>query len=473
MTVGPGETADVRPAQHDHVAAARGLGRHPLRRRLRRVGLRGLARRVDRHRHGRRPRRAGGGGGGDRLGDEPHRRRTGAPDHARRRGAVDAAAGRHRSRSSARRRPAPRARSPSSARPARSTRCPRTPLEVLDVRPTGACAGVTFAVASRHPSSRVDGGCPGRHVHGDVLGARRAGSTHERRARRQLLLDLQGYPEGAGERRRRPRTATAALTLRVDPGEARLAYPALTGSSSARTAGRGAVRRRRRRARDPGAQRRAARLRGVRREQRRRVAHGVRTTAWAYDPPPAPPRSPARPSSPAATAASSRSRSTGIDPAQTGSLEITSATGETVRVPVGAQRHQLDVPSYRVGTNTATPITVTPFSRFDVPPGLGGATPARADCVGQRHRRPAGSRAPRSARPSNGDGTSTVTAHGGARSAATARRCATASCASGSAADGARRLDGRVHRPPGRRGVLVHRVRRVLVRRHVVRPRRP
>ena len=137
MTVGPGETATFDLRNMTSVAAARGLERHPLRPGVLRLGLRRLARRVDRHGHRRRPAVPGVGGGRDRLGDEPRRRRAGPTHPARRRRAIDASAGRLGRRSSARRRPGRRAPiavigargrgEPAAADPARGRRRARRP----------------------------------------------------------------------------------------------------------------------------------------------------------------------------------------------------------------------------------------------------------------------------------------------------------------------------------------------------------
>ena len=64
----------------------------------------------------------------------------------------------------------------------------------------------------------------------------------------------------------------------------------------------------------------------------------------------------------------------GVDAADTGWLEIASESGETLRVDVPRGRVSIDVPSYRVGSNTASPIVVTPHSRYAVPAGLPGET---------------------------------------------------------------------------------------------------
>src|SRR5690606_19693507 len=64
----------------------------------------------------------------------------------------------------------------------------------------------------------------------------------------------------------------------------------------------------------------------------------------------------------------------GIDTAAVGEIEIRSDTGETHRVRVHPFRTEVTVPRYQLGSNTLTAITVTPFSRFAVPPGFDDAT---------------------------------------------------------------------------------------------------
>ena len=86
---------------------------------------------------------------------------------------------------------------------------PRTPLEVIDVRGTGACAEVRSRAPRHRPSRLVDGGCARGDVHRRLLGAGRPGPPHQRRSRRPAAPRPAGVPEGAGERRRRPAYATA------------------------------------------------------------------------------------------------------------------------------------------------------------------------------------------------------------------------------------------------------------------------
>ncbi|WP_461475005.1 Ig-like domain-containing protein [Microbacterium sp. HJ5] len=293
---------------------------------------------------------------------------------------------------------------------------PRTPLEVVAVRPTGACIGVSFAVAS--PTSVVASWAPDapgatcsatfsvRDAQGRVTTAERDG---------RLLLDLLGYPKAPASVGQTA-YADGTVTLRVDPGEARLAYPALSGF---------AIRHNGAQVAECGADGACPPIPAPNGEERTYEAFavnavgesrtGVRTVAWAYDTPPSPSKVTAR-AVPTSTGEGGvvALAIEGIVPSETGSLEISSATGETVRIPVGPNQTRLDVPGYRVGTNSATPITVTPFSRFALPPGLGGSESGAAVVTSGN-----GIGAPREPRltltsASNGDGTSTVTARGAA-----------------------------------------------------------
>ena len=97
------------------------------------------------------------------------------------------------------------------------------------MRPTGACIGVAFQrrVGDVGPGV-VDGGCPGRDVHGHVLGPRRPGPRTDSERDGRVLLDLLGYPKAPASVSQTA-YANGSLTLRVDPGEARQAYPGLSG----------------------------------------------------------------------------------------------------------------------------------------------------------------------------------------------------------------------------------------------------
>ncbi|MEV8267995.1 Ig-like domain-containing protein [Microbacterium sp. NPDC076911] len=252
---------------------------------------------------------------------------------------------------------------------------PGTPLEVEAVRGTGACVGVTFTVASltsvtaswtdEAPGATCAATFSVSDAQGRVTSAQRDG---------RLLLDLLGFPKAPASVVQSA-YESGSVTLRVDPGDARLAYPALTGfivrvdgETVARCAANGTC----------GA------IPAVNGQKRTYVAtavsdvgeshSSVRTIAWAYDPPAAPTKVTGTPVVTAGEGGAVSLVIDGIDSDQTGSLEITSATGETVRVPVARNQSTVEVSSYRVATNVATSVTVTPFSRFEIPNGLPGSS---------------------------------------------------------------------------------------------------
>lgn len=290
---------------------------------------------------------------------------------------------------------------------------PRTPLEVVGVQPTGACVGVSFRVAS--PTSVVASWTP------DAPGATCSAAFSVRDAQGRstnserdgmLLLDLLGYPKAPASLAQTA-YANGAVTLRVDPGEARQAYPSLSGfvirSNGQEVAecapdGTCPV------IAAPNGEERSYEAYAVNGVGESRT--GVRTTAWAYDVPPTPSRVTSRPVVTGGEGGVVALTIEGIVPSETGSIEISSATGERVRIPVGPNDTQLEVRSYRVGTNSATTITVTPFSRFALPPGLGGAeSGAAATVTGNGVGAPLDPRLTLSST-TNGDGTATVTASG-------------------------------------------------------------
>ncbi|MFC8682483.1 Ig-like domain-containing protein [Microbacterium ureisolvens] len=289
---------------------------------------------------------------------------------------------------------------------------PRTPLEVVDVRPTGACAGVGFEVASATtvratwttdaPGATCTATFSVRDAQGRITNSERDG---------RVLLDLLGYPKTPASVSQTA-YANGSATLRVDPGEARLAYPALggfvirwNGQEVARCSADGvcpAIA-------APNGEQRTYEAWAVNAVGESKSS--VRTVAWAYDAPPAPQSVTAEP---VVTGDGQGGVASlvidGIDTGSTGSLEITSDTGETVRVAVDGNRPTVDVPWYRVGTNDATVVTVTPFSRFELPPGLAGSPSGRSITVQTN-----GVGSPQSpnltlSSSSNGDGTSTITA---------------------------------------------------------------
>ncbi|MFS0734058.1 Ig-like domain-containing protein [Microbacterium sp. 1P10UB] len=287
---------------------------------------------------------------------------------------------------------------------------PGTPLEVTGVRATGACDGVAFEVASatevRATWTADTAGmtCPATFSVRDAQGR----ATNSERDG-QLLLDLQGFPR-APAALTQTAFADGGVTMQVDPGEASAAYPALAGFSL----------------RYQGTEVASCTPDGVcplvaAPNSEPRVyeafavnavgtsATSVRATGWAYDVPAAPA---------GITTAPVVTRGDGgvvsIDIAQvdpdTGSLEISSPVGDTVRVDVAPGQVSVQIPSFRVGANTGTQITLTPYSRYEPPPGLGGRPfGASATVVGSGVGAPLAPTLALSAA-SDGDGTSTVTA---------------------------------------------------------------
>ena len=190
---------------------------------------------------------------------------------------------------------------------------PRTPLELIDVRATGACADVVV------PGRLGIGGH--RHLGADAPGGSctavfsrsgRTGQAHERRARRTLVLDLQGFPQTPASVSQTGFADGDSHAPRRPGRRGARRIPALSGFViRSDGADRGALRRRRRLPGDQRTQRRAAHLRGLRgRTPSASRAPACGPIAWAYDPPAGTGSVAAARSSPTATAASSRSRST-------------------------------------------------------------------------------------------------------------------------------------------------------------------
>jgi hypothetical protein len=294
---------------------------------------------------------------------------------------------------------------------------PRTPLELIEVRPTGACAGVSFEVASATtvtaswaqdaPGATCTAAFSMRDAQGRRTNAERDG---------RIVLDLLGYPKSPASVRQTA-YGDGTVTLRVDPGEARLAYPALSGfivrsngQQVARCAPDGTCP-------DiaaPNGEQRAYDVVAVNSVGESRSA--VRTVAWAYNAPGAPASVTVAPVVTSGEGGVVSLSISGIDGSQVGGVEITSPDGETARVPVSPGRDSVEVDSYRVGTNSRSPITITPYSRFSLPPGLGGSAAGASTTVWGN-----GIGAPRDpaltlSSASQGDGTSTVTARGAAGS---------------------------------------------------------
>lgn len=293
---------------------------------------------------------------------------------------------------------------------------PRTPLQLVEVRATGACAGVTFARASatavvaRWAADAPGATCSASFSVRDAQGRRTNGDRDG-----TIALDLQGYPK-APAAVQQSAYANGSLTLRVDPGDARQAYPALTGFvvrhgdavvATCRPDGTCPA------ISAPNGEQREYEVRAVNKVGESKAS--VSTVAWAYDAPPAPSSVTAEPVITGGDGGLVALHISGIDPDQVGSLQIRSDTGESVEVRVSRRDTEVTVDRYDVGTNSLTPITVTPMSRFSLPPGFDGVASGSAVTVSANGiGRPLEPTLKLTAA-SNGDGTSTVTARGSAR----------------------------------------------------------
>ncbi|MET0813318.1 MAG: Ig-like domain-containing protein [Microbacterium sp.] len=251
---------------------------------------------------------------------------------------------------------------------------PGTPLQLFAVSDAGSCVGVTFrvltasAVEASWTPDAPGASCVARFSLRDAQGRRTNGDRDG-----SLTLDLLGYPKAPASIAQSA-FGDGSLTLRVDPGEARLAYPALTefvvrsnGAEVARCSADGICPA----LSAPNGEKRVYEAFAVNPLGESRAS--VRTTAWAYDPP-APPR--AVSASPVVTSGAGGVVSLaieGLDTAKTGSVEITSPVGERMQVALPPGQTRLDIASYNVGSNSPAVISVTPFSRFDPPPVVGGS----------------------------------------------------------------------------------------------------
>ena len=250
---------------------------------------------------------------------------------------------------------------------------PRTPLTLVSVSSSAACTGVTFSVASATTvTASWTGDAPGATCRATFTLQDAQGRLTSGERNGSVTLDLQGYP-----------LAPAAITqtgyddgqvqLRVDPGGARAAYPAISGFTvtwngavvaSCAADGTCPV------IAAPNGEARVYEVVSVNAVGSSKTS--VSTTAWAYNPPD-------RPATFTATAVPTQGQGhmvrldfTGVDP-ETGHLEVTSPQGDKVTIPVSGGG-TVSLGSYRVGTNESSQITAKPFSRFPIPAGLAGST---------------------------------------------------------------------------------------------------
>lgn len=262
---------------------------------------------------------------------------------------------------------------------------PRTPLEVVAVRPTAACTGVSFSVAS--PTSVAAAwaaDAPGATCSASVTLRDAQGRTTASTRDARVTLDLLGYPRPPASVRQTA-FADGSVTLRVDPGEAGRAYPGL-GGFTVRTGGQVVG--------QCGADGSCPPFPAPNGEQREYVVAAynavgesratVRTTGWAYRPPGQPRELAFAPVKTDGVGNLADLLVSGVDGSETGTLEISSPVGDTVRVAVGRNQDTVQVRRFNVGSNEATSVTVRPISRFTLPPGLGGAENG-SELVGTAH----------------------------------------------------------------------------------------
>ncbi|MFT4109856.1 Ig-like domain-containing protein [Propionicimonas sp.] len=252
---------------------------------------------------------------------------------------------------------------------------PRTPLVLIDVRSGGDCPGVSYTVASA-TTVRVSWaeGTPGGSCTAtfSVRDAQRRTTAGDRDG--HLAVDLLGYPE-APDSASQVAFSTASVTLRVKPGAARNAYPELKGFIVRRGGDRvGSC--------DaagvcdpitaPIGDRRSYQVSAYNAVGESKAA--VSVDAWAYGSPPSPDGATAVP----VVTSSGRGEVvalaiTGIDAAQTDRLRISSDAGGSTTVSVGRDQSTVELPAFEVGSNSRTRITITPVSRYNSPPDLGGS----------------------------------------------------------------------------------------------------
>jgi len=259
---------------------------------------------------------------------------------------------------------------------------PGTPLQLVDVRSGGTCSGVTFAVAdASHVRASWSDDTAGQTCTAvfsvrDAQGRATAGDRDG-----QVLLDLHGYPK-APAAVVQSAYGDGTVTLRVDAGAASQAYPELTGfvirykgDVVARCSADGVCPT----FEAPNGEARTYEAKAV--NSVGESAGSVSTTAWAYDAPPTPKSVTATPVVTSGDGGVVKVTVDGIDASKTAKLRITSEGGESVDVDVPRRGTSVTVPQYRIGSNDSTPLTVTPMSRFTLPPGFDGSTTGQARTI--------------------------------------------------------------------------------------------
>jgi len=250
---------------------------------------------------------------------------------------------------------------------------PGTPLELVSVRASQACKGVSFqAVSTTHVRASWGADTPGatcrarfevRDAQGRVSGGEAMGT---------VILDLHGIPSQPGGVSQ-VGYDDGQVMLRVDPGGSRAAYPALQGFrvtyegreiATCGPDGSCPV------ISAPNGEPRVYTVTAFNSTGPSRGS--VQTTAWAYNPPQRPGGATFVPS---VTQDGSGKLAditvTGIAANETAKLQLrNTATGAVQEVGVGGST--VTIRNYAVGSNQPVEVVITPISRWEIPPGLAG-----------------------------------------------------------------------------------------------------
>lgn len=250
---------------------------------------------------------------------------------------------------------------------------PRTPLELVSVQPSQGCRGVTFQVASTtHVRASWGADTPGATCRARFEVRDAQGRTSGGDAMGIVLLDLHGVPAAPGGVRQIGYD-DGQVMLRVDPGAARAAYPALQGFRVTFDGHEVAT---------CGADGGCPVIHAPNGEPRTysvvafngtgTSAGAVETVAWAYNPPPRPAGASAVPTV-TQDGAGLRADITihGIAADETARITLRSAATGAVET-FDVYQSTVTIPNYFVGSNTPTDILITPQSRWAIPPGLEG-----------------------------------------------------------------------------------------------------
>ena len=267
---------------------------------------------------------------------------------------------------------------PVIGQPGESNPFPQTPLVLRDVS-ASSCGGVVFSVAdggtiaASWQSGSAGTSCTVRFTLEDAQGRMTNGDRVG-----TLTFRLKGYPQ-APDAITQVGYGSGSLTLQVSPGAAQLSSPGVTGfrvSSDALAApitcdASGAC------PAISAANGAKAVYSVVALNEVGASADARQTTAWAYAPPAAPKAATATPTVTDGAGQSVDLSITGVDAAATASLLIQSANASDLIVPVGDSAQVTT--AFAIGTNTSSEISITPMTRFEVPPGApttpdGGST---------------------------------------------------------------------------------------------------